>query len=367
MSQPLTNLSCYLGSISQSSRDSASAEKGNRVLNTISQGLWSDVLDNTDFPILHQIILNLDSAHGTIHQYLFTSLKAGNLEEIINEACHLGGTPLAWAVLCGLPDVVATLLSFGADVRNVTTGTVFQRFTNSGASLLHLALLISGFRPALASTYKQIVHLLLSAGADLNEKNIYGWTPLHLASWLNDCDAISLLREYGQTHLDLYAVTANRETAVDLARNNCCHEAVKYLESLLNENLNVVGISGDDREGVRDSSVGLTVHPSQQCALDESFHGRLSLYRGPGTRKAGVSDIFSFCSLRNILTTKKVNGMLVVVSGAIFLQRRYRHAVFLFVLSTLMMNMTKCFHFLRIPFSFSTLCLFFFFLVNFGL
>jgi hypothetical protein len=238
MPQPLSNLSYYLGSISKSPFDSTSAEKGNKVLNTTSQSLWIDVLDDTDFPILHRILLNLDSAHGTIHHYLSTFPKAGNLEEIINEACHLGGTPLAWAVLYGLPDAVATLLSFGADVRNVTTGTVFQRFTNSGASLLHLAILVCGFEPTLASMYKEVVNLLLRAGADLNEKNIYGWTPLHLASWVNDCDAISLLREYGQTSLDLWAVTANGETAIDLARNNCCHEAMQYLESLLKENIN---------------------------------------------------------------------------------------------------------------------------------
>jgi hypothetical protein len=59
---------------------------------------------------------------------------------------------------------------------------------------------------------------------------------------VNDYDAISLLRDYGQTPLDLWAVTANRETAVDLARNNCCHEAMQYLESLLKENINVVAI-----------------------------------------------------------------------------------------------------------------------------
>ena len=81
-----------------------------------------------------------------------------------------------------LPDVVARLLDYGADI-HATTGTGDDDLLASGETPLH--------RAAAANPNPAVTALLLDRGADVHARNVSGDTPLHLAVWKNANAAIA--------------------------------------------------------------------------------------------------------------------------------------------------------------------------------
>ena len=87
-----------------------------------------------------------------------------------------GRTPLAWAAEFGLPNAIKLLLRFGAYPNQL-------RSTKDGGYLPLIHLAIAG--PCLSwmdTDIVETVRLLLQAGADPNETDHKGWTPLYIAA-----------------------------------------------------------------------------------------------------------------------------------------------------------------------------------------
>ena len=110
-------------------------------------------------------------------------LKPKTRDQIINDLSKLSqedkNIKLLGASENGQKDVVELLLLAGADVNAID---------------------MYGWTPLIGASrygHKDIVELLLKGGADVNAIDKYGRTPLILASWYGRKDIVTLLKKYG--------------------------------------------------------------------------------------------------------------------------------------------------------------------------
>lgn len=134
-------------------------------------------------------ILLVSVAPTAVASTIHDAARSGDLEQVqrlaldgvsVNERTLRSETPLIVAAIAGQGEVVSYLLQRGADIdlRN-----------DSGLSALHAA--------AYAG-HVDIVKLLVARKARINDaENVFGVTPLHLASEENRIDTVRVLLELG--------------------------------------------------------------------------------------------------------------------------------------------------------------------------
>jgi hypothetical protein len=196
---------------------SPSDEAWRRILNNDSSDIYSTRLrallgseDSYDLCLgpLHRIVVGLSCAD------LQTQI---DLEPArIDDRDWLGSTPLIWAAARGNQTYLSLLLSRGAqvNVRDSEGRTALHHAATNGSLECIRALLNAGAEPnstALCgltplhgaiyfdncSDVEQTVPLLLDHGADLEARNMNGWTPMYAAAESGSYEAVAVLIKYG--------------------------------------------------------------------------------------------------------------------------------------------------------------------------
>jgi ankyrin repeat protein len=149
----------------------------------------------------------------------------GPVEGFPNVVAHPAiGLCLIYAIYHSPIALVRALLDAGADVRR-----------DAGDGFPPLIAAVGTFKPAPGARARadagDLLELLLSRGADVGERGINDFTPLHLAAGLGALPAVDLLLAHGA---DPNAVTRidDRETPLDVARQAGHLAVVARLEPL---------------------------------------------------------------------------------------------------------------------------------------
>lgn len=132
---------------------------------------------------------------------------------LVNAVAGDGFFPLGLAAFFKRPDAVRALLELGADVRPASR--------SGGFTPLH-----SAVADDTGTVAKEIVRMLLDAGADPNAKSAGGGTPLHTAAFVGDVEITKLLLAAGADPLQ---TDAKGRTALDVARERDRTEAAALL------------------------------------------------------------------------------------------------------------------------------------------
>lgn len=164
--------------------------------------LWHDSewVEEQQFPPLHKIILGLRCTN--VMRDVESRLSVSTAE--INSPDAKGRTALAWAAARGEDDIVQLLLHYGANpnLACVTGNTPLLRAARSGSPKCVCYLIeagaivdwqsVQGFTALHYATYytndRGLVETLVLAGADIEVKDSYGWTPLACTA---ESDAVS--------------------------------------------------------------------------------------------------------------------------------------------------------------------------------
>ncbi|KAI9886477.1 MAG: hypothetical protein M1823_001727 [Watsoniomyces obsoletus] len=154
------------------------------------------------FSPLHQVILGLHPSQPSLEAFLSTPSGHQKLRDLVCEVDSTGRTALAYAVEYGRRDVVTALLDLGADpCQNVPSGT-------GHLPLLHVAL-----AGPPDDRFRDIMRMLVQAGADVNATDHQGWTALHIAaSW----GALDIVDELVDCGADVQCLTTAGESVQDL-------------------------------------------------------------------------------------------------------------------------------------------------------
>jgi ankyrin repeat protein len=105
---------------------------------------------------------------------------------LVNAWSPDGYTPLQLAAFFGRADAVRLLLNNQADIAPASKNEMKVHALNA----------------AVAGGHREIVAMLLDAGADPNAPQAEGWTPLQAAERRNDEEIVTLLRAHGATDGD---------------------------------------------------------------------------------------------------------------------------------------------------------------------
>ncbi|KOC16422.1 hypothetical protein AFLA70_157g002641, partial [Aspergillus flavus AF70] len=142
--------------------------------------------------------------------HLWLSIVCGGFEAVLNSVSN-GRTPLMWAAENGLEKYVIMLIKRGAatELDNNMVDTPLSLASRNGHSAIVKLLLDNGATPVTDSrgripvTYRsqvgheQILRLLIDNGADLDAKDLQGYTPLTCAIWADNVPVIELLLDKG--------------------------------------------------------------------------------------------------------------------------------------------------------------------------
>lgn len=132
----------------------------------------------------------------------------------VNTKDYLGFTPLHIAAYRGDVKIIKLLLAKGADIKSKdtanTSGPLFQAVTVKNDKNVAAA------------------QLLIDAGADINEKNIGGYTPLHTAASDGSIEIVKILVAKG---VNINAKANNGDTPLSMASRNGQKKVVTYLKS----------------------------------------------------------------------------------------------------------------------------------------
>ncbi|MDG7052918.1 MAG: ankyrin repeat domain-containing protein, partial [Wolbachia endosymbiont of Alcedoecus sp.] len=168
----------------------------NKVIDLISKGANVNVKDNNDDTPLH-----LATGYLDVVKYLIS--KGAN----INAKCKAGKTPLDIAAYQKLSDVVEYLKQTQLD--------------------LDKKLLIAAEGGDLNKAID-----LISKGANVNDTDTQGHTPLHWASWSGHLDVVKYLISKGA---NINAKCKAGKTTLDIARDRGHNNVINYLEKGLNQ------------------------------------------------------------------------------------------------------------------------------------
>ncbi|MFD1357936.1 ankyrin repeat domain-containing protein [Fictibacillus halophilus] len=125
-----------------------------------------------------------------------------------------GWSPLHLAAHFGNTEAAALLLQNGANI-HIKSGNEMAN------TPLHAA-------AANKNNRKEMMSILLSHGADINEKQSGGWTVLHQAAHNNDPEMILFYLEQGA---DPYSAKEDGKTALELTEDEQLHEAASVLRN----------------------------------------------------------------------------------------------------------------------------------------
>ncbi|MBY6035742.1 ankyrin repeat domain-containing protein [Fictibacillus nanhaiensis] len=154
---------------------------------------------------------------------LHKAVMDGNLEEVhgllldeqvdVNELQD-GWSPLHLAAHFGHTELVALLLKNGADVQ-------LKSHNEMANTPLHAA-------AANKSNRQEMLLLLVSHGASINEKQSGGWTVLHQAAHHNDPEMLLFYLDHGA---DPFTAKDDGKTALELAEEEGCEDAASVLRN----------------------------------------------------------------------------------------------------------------------------------------
>jgi ankyrin repeat protein len=144
---------------------------------------------------------------------------AGRDASVIDQVAKDGFHPLGLAAFFKRPDAVRALLALGADVRPASK--------NGGFTALHSAIADDE-----GLVTKDIVRMLLDAGADPNARSASGGTPLHTAAFTGNIPVIDMLLAAGASP---DAADDKGKTPLDVARERKHIEAAALLHDAVIE------------------------------------------------------------------------------------------------------------------------------------
>lgn len=132
----------------------------------------------------------------------------------LNAYASDGFFPLGLAAFFKRPEAVKALVDLGADVRLASRPAGFTPLHSAVADDEGVAV-------------KEIVRMLLDAGADPNAQSESGGTPVHTAAFTGNVDVLKMLLAAGG---DPTIADKKGKTALDIARQRDHSEAVRLLE-----------------------------------------------------------------------------------------------------------------------------------------
>uniref|UniRef100_A0A8H7NHK0 ZZ-type domain-containing protein n=2 Tax=Bionectria ochroleuca TaxID=29856 RepID=A0A8H7NHK0_BIOOC len=166
--------------------------------------------------------------------------KALIVEQNVNEPSSLGRTPLGIACANGFNDLVALLLSKGADFCTTykKQTPLFAASSNGHTGVVKLLLYAGAdetigdengrtpFYIASSNGHTRVVELFLHREADFTTQSNNGWTPLNMASSKGHAEVVKMLLEKGA---DLTTQNNDGWTPLNVASSNGHAEVVKML------------------------------------------------------------------------------------------------------------------------------------------
>lgn len=146
---------------------------------------------------------------------IYDWLSAGNLDELEFASQVVDGFPNGWDGYFGTPWIVHAVSSRCVEsvIWMIENGVSLNPAVTDGYPPLLACVEQSG-----AEKY-QILEYLISSGANLNERGINGWTPLHLAALRDDERSMRMLLAAGADRTVTTQCDDNA-TAEDEARNS---------------------------------------------------------------------------------------------------------------------------------------------------
>ncbi|MEW6040593.1 MAG: ankyrin repeat domain-containing protein, partial [Elusimicrobiota bacterium] len=170
----------------------------------------------------------------------------------VNEKDDMGITPLMWAIWNDSSGVVKTLIENGANVNgqyyvgNPESRSDFESENGCTRRVKPIETIYKekyGWTPliwAISKNNIELIKLLLSNGANVNDKDHFGYTPLIWAAWINSIDIVRLLLNSGaDVNIKPYWWSSKlqmpfgspQNTALDIATKNNNSEMISLLKA----------------------------------------------------------------------------------------------------------------------------------------
>eukprot|EP01121_Diplochlamys_sp_Union-15-3_P013521 TRINITY_DN4202_c0_g1_i1.p1 TRINITY_DN4202_c0_g1~~TRINITY_DN4202_c0_g1_i1.p1 ORF type:complete len:369 (-),score=47.20 TRINITY_DN4202_c0_g1_i1:164-1270(-) len=193
---------------------------------------------------------------------LVVSMLLNNFKANKEELDIVGKTPLLCAILSGDLDTIQCLLEKGCKV----TGSVLHHLTKIEST--------NG-----SNNYQKVVKRIVALAPDLEAKNQYGETALHLAARNGTLDLVSLLISQ---KANVNALDSSNETPLHIA----ARAGRKEIVSLLIENGADISLKGNDGTP---RSVALKSKEMEVTTLLEEYENKLSNNKQPNKRASRVA------------------------------------------------------------------------------